>query len=74
MAPSKAKRHNTHSVIGAAGNKLTVNLKNNLAKNKTKKAVTGKQASKKVGKSVTKSAPYPHGNTCLEQRGKGIAG
>ena len=59
MAPSKAKRHNTHSVTGAAGNKLTVNLKNNLAKNKTKKAVTGKQASKKVGKSVTKSAPAP---------------
>ena len=59
MAPSKAKKHNTHSVTGAVANKLTVNLKNNLAKHKTGKTVTGKQGNKKVGKSVTKSAPAP---------------
>ena len=54
-----AKKHKTHSVTGAAGNKLTVNLKKNLAKNKTSKTVTAKQGSKKVVKSVTKSAPAP---------------
>ena len=59
MVPSKAKKHNTHSVTGAAGNKLTVNLKKNLAKHKTSKTVTGKQGNKKVGKSVMKSAPVP---------------
>ena len=59
MAPSKAKKHNTHSITGAAGNKLTVNLKNNLAKHKISKTVPSKQGNKKVGKSVTKSVPAP---------------
>ena len=57
MAPKKAKQHNTHSVTGAIGNKLTVNLKNNLAKGKTTKTVTPRQYNKKVGKN--KSAPAP---------------
>ena len=47
MAPNKAKKHNTHSVTGATGHKLTVNLKNNLAKGKTNKTVTPRQQSKK---------------------------
>ena len=63
MAPSKTKRHNTRSVTGAVGNKLTVNLKNNLAKSKTSKTSTGKQASKKVDKGITKSAPAPVAST-----------
>ena len=63
MAPTKAKRHNTHNVTGAVGNKLTVNLKNNLAKSKTSKTSNAKQHGKKVGKSVTKSAPAPVAST-----------
>ena len=52
MAPSKPKKHNTRSVTGATGHKLTVNLKNNLAKSKTSKTVTVRQQSKKVGKNL----------------------
>ena len=62
MAPVKAKRHNTRSVTGAVGAKLTVNLKNNLVKTKTTKGVTNKQTNNKVSKvskSVKKTAPTP---------------
>ena len=62
MAPAKAKRHDTHSVTGAAGAKLTVNLKNNLVKTKTTKVVTNKQTNNKVSKvskSVKKTALPP---------------
>ena len=59
MAPAKAKKHNTHSVTGAAGAKLTVNLKNNLVKTKATKGTVTKQSNKKVSKSVKKSQPLP---------------
>ena len=59
MAPAKAKKHNTCSVTGPAGAKLTVNLKNNLVKSKTTKTMVVKQANKKGSKSVKKSAPTP---------------
>ena len=44
-------------MTGAAGAKLTVNLKNNLVKSKTTKTTVVKQANKKGSKSVKKSAP-----------------
>ena len=72
MAPSKTKRHNTYSVTGATGNKLTVNLKNNLAKGKTSKTSLGKQANKKVGKSVTKSAPAPVATPAQSRRARAL--
>ena len=72
MAPAKAKKHNTCYVTGAAGTKLTVNLKNNLAKTKATKTTVVKQANKKVSKSVKKSAPTPMVTTAQSGGGRAL--
>ena len=63
MPPKKQPKHTTRSVTGALNDKLTVKLKNNLAKNKTPakkskvvKVVTNKGASKSSGSSKASTA------------------
>ena len=50
MPPKKQPKHTTRSVTGAQNDKLTVKLKNNLAKNKA----PAKQLKSKVVKVVTR--------------------